>query len=78
MFCYGFGLCVGCLVWAHGLSHLMVGYGFGFGFSEFAEDKRLPTFPFETLGWVGVLGFHLSFARFVAYGLVGCCGPTGL
>ena len=35
----------------------MVGYGFGFGFPEFAEDNCLPHFPFETFGWVGVLGF---------------------
>ena len=56
----------------------MVGYGFGFGFPEFAEDNCLPTFPFETFGWVGVLGFHWCFAMCLAYVLVVWCGPMGV
>ena len=30
----------------------------GLGSPEFAETKRLATFPFETFGLVGGLGFH--------------------
>ena len=55
----------------------MVGYGFGFGFPEFAEDTCLPHFSFEHVGWVGVLGFHSCFAMALAYVLVVWCGPMG-
>ena len=58
MFCYGFGLCVGCLVWVHVFIPLDGFFmALGLGSPEFAGEKGLANFSFETFGWVGVLGF---------------------
>ena len=50
----------------------------GFGSPEFAGGKCLANVPFETFGWVGVLGFHSCFAMALAYVLVAWRGPMGL
>ena len=50
----------------------------GFGSPEFAGNTCLDTYPFETFGCVGVLGFHYCFAVAMAYVLVVWRGPMGL